>query len=75
MIYGDCGSALDPNRLFPDPDPTLKGISDPDPTFKVDSDPIPDPGQNPTFLPSLRKKFRTYFGVINNETIELCLPI
>jgi len=34
----------------------IKGIPDPDPTFQVFPDPIPDPGQNPTFLPSQRKK-------------------
>ena len=35
----------DPKRLFPVPDPTLKGIPDPDPTLQV----FPDPGQNQTF--------------------------
>ena len=45
----------DPKRLFPDPDPTLKGILDPYPTLQVFPDPIRDPGQNITFLPSQRK--------------------
>ena len=35
----------DLKRLFPDPDPTLKGIPDPDPTLQVFLDPIPDPAQ------------------------------
>jgi len=40
----------DPKRLFPDPDPTLKGILDPDPTSQVFPVLIPDPDQNLTFL-------------------------
>ena len=42
-------SVSDPKRLFPDPDPTLKGIPDPDPTLQGFPDPFPDPGQNSTF--------------------------
>jgi len=43
----------DQERLFPDPDPALKGIPgpDPDPTLQAFPDPIPDPGQNITFVP------------------------
>ena len=51
------GSVSDLKRLFPDKDPTLKGIPDPDPTLQVFSNPISDPGENHTFLQSQRKNF------------------
>ena len=43
-------SVLDTKRLFPDSDPTLKGIPDPDPTSQIFPDPIPDQGHNLTFF-------------------------
>jgi len=56
-------SVSDPKRLFPDPDPTLKGIPDPEPnpTIQVFPELILDPDQNLTFLPSQRKKYLKSF--------------
>ena len=58
----------DPQRLFPDPDPTLKGIPDLDPTIQLFPDPISDPGQDLTFLPSQMKFFLKSLGVLQIET-------
>jgi len=50
-------------RLFPDPDPTLKVVPDPDHTLQPDA--IPDPDQNLNFLPIQRKFYlRSCFSVL-----------
>jgi len=54
---GEKTSVSDPKRLFPDPDPTLKGI--PDPTEQLFPDPIPDSDQHLTKNGILKKSFRS----------------